>query len=115
MSEVNKPLAAGMLAMAETALSSKERLAYFQNALKLDPHNAAILKEIVALQSQVNEAVCYVAIEKAIVIGSDQTKIEGGIYLLQSDRSLKPLTGAELLTFSKEQPNFVKNWRLEND
>jgi hypothetical protein len=115
MSDMDKPMAAAMLAMAQTALGSNERLTYLQSALKLDPNNSKISAAIVAIKSNVDDSVCYVAIERAVIIGESPAEIEGGIYILQPDRSLKPLSGAELLAFNKQQPNFVKNWRLKRD
>jgi hypothetical protein len=113
MSEINRPLAAAMRAMAETASLPNERLAYLQNALKLDPSDEMIVQEIAEIETKLDGTVSYVAIEKAVIIGSAVPDIEGCIYILQPDRSLKPLDGQELRAFHEAHPNFVKNWSLK--
>jgi hypothetical protein len=112
MSELNKPLAAAMRAMAETSKLPDERLGHLKNALRLDPTNATVAQEIAAILSKDDSAVCYVAIERATIFGKHTGEIEGNIYIANLDGSLRPLSGAELLTFNSANPNFVKNWRL---
>ncbi|MCA3694362.1 hypothetical protein [Aquidulcibacter sp.] len=111
MSEMNRPLAAAMRAMAERALDPRERLGFLKSAWDLDPTKLHVLEQIKALERQILDETCYVAIEQAIIVGEPSAQIEGCLYVLQPDRSLKPLDGQELRAFHERHPNFVKNWR----
>ncbi|GBF58389.1 hypothetical protein PbB2_02070 [Candidatus Phycosocius bacilliformis] len=112
MSEMNKPLAAAMRAMAERALDPRERLGFLKSARDLDPTDVRVLEQIKAIERQILDETCYVAIEQAIIVGEASTPIEGCIYMLQPDRSLKPLNGRELRAFHERHPNFARYWRL---
>jgi hypothetical protein len=113
MSEINEPLAAAMRAMAERALDPRERLGFLKSATDLDPADLRVLEQIKAVERQIFDETCYVAIEQAIIVGEPSAQIEGCIYVLQPDRSLKPLDGQELRAFYETHPNFVKGWSLK--
>ena len=56
----------------------------------------------------------YVGIERAMILGPNLRKpVEGQIYIAQSDGSLRPLNGKELIDLLSKYPGFVKRWRLE--
>ena len=56
----------------------------------------------------------YVGIEQAVILGPDlRRRVEGQVYIAQSDGSLRPINGKELIDFFSEYPRFVKGWRLE--
>jgi hypothetical protein len=113
MSEMNKPLAAAMRAMAHTALTEDEKLGFLRNAHQLEPTDDVVARQIRDLEAKQKTAIGYVAIERVVTIGTSNAQIEGRIYAVQPDQSLKPLNGQELLAFDTQHPNFIKNWRLE--
>ena len=56
----------------------------------------------------------YVGIERAVILGPDLRRpIEGQVYIKQSDGSLRPINGKELIDLCTKYPGFVKSWRLE--
>lgn len=55
----------------------------------------------------------YVAIEQALVLGSEK-QMEGTVYRLEPDGTLRPIDGRDLVTISNAYPNFIKKWRLSN-
>jgi hypothetical protein len=56
----------------------------------------------------------YVGVERVTILGPDPLKpVEGQVYVLQSDRSLRPINGKELVDLFSKYPGFVKRWRLE--
>jgi hypothetical protein len=54
----------------------------------------------------------YVGIERAVVLGPEIGPVEGQVYVAQPDRSLRPITGKELVELHEKYPEFVKNWKL---
>jgi hypothetical protein len=56
----------------------------------------------------------YVGIERATILGPDLRKPEEGqVYIAQSDGSLRPMNGKELVDLFSNYPAFVKGWRPE--
>jgi hypothetical protein len=49
-----------------------------------------------------------------MILGPDLRRpVEGQIYIAQSDGSLRPINGEELIDLFSKYPGFVKGWRLE--
>lgn len=115
MTGTNKAMSAAMLALAESASDPQERLDYLKSAIRIDPQNLVIAEEIQVLETQTGQGLRYVAIESAIHIGPTQNDIRGQIFIVQSDQSLKLLSGDELSAFNDQYPDFIKNWQLEKD
>jgi hypothetical protein len=56
----------------------------------------------------------YVGVERATILGPDPLRpVEGQVYVVQSDGSLRPINGKELVALFSKYPGFVKRWRLE--
>jgi hypothetical protein len=56
----------------------------------------------------------FVGIERAVILGPDLRRpIEGQVYIAQSDGSLRPINGKELIDLFTKHPGFVKSWRPE--
>jgi hypothetical protein len=53
----------------------------------------------------------YVAIERAVVLGSEET-VDGNVFLVEPDRRLRPISGRDLVALDRDFPNFVRRWRL---
>jgi hypothetical protein len=53
----------------------------------------------------------YVAIERAIVLGSERI-FDGSVFLLEPDGRLMPVDGGHLAALHRDFPNFVRNWKL---
>jgi hypothetical protein len=115
MSEMNKPMAAAMRAMADTATLPSERLSYLKRALALTPEDAELAQQVQTLSKIAQSEVRYVAIERAVYLGKNGPRIEGNIYRVGPNGSLDPLSGPELIEFNKQYPQFVRNWTLEDD
>ncbi|HVT56754.1 MAG TPA: hypothetical protein VHD34_12015 [Xanthobacteraceae bacterium] len=54
----------------------------------------------------------YVGIERAIVLGSEQS-FEGKVFLAEPDGRLKPIDGKDLVALHRDFPNFVRRWKLD--
>jgi hypothetical protein len=61
--------------------------------------------------AQMSDDRTYIAIERAVSLGSDY-QVEGKVYVLEPDGRLKPIDGKELIELHAEYPNFVKGWKL---
>src|SRR5574338_767455 len=48
----------------------------------------------------------YVAIERALVLGSEEI-VDGNVFLVEPDRRLKPISGKDLVALDRDCPNFV--------
>ena len=56
----------------------------------------------------------YVGVERATILGPDLRRpVEGQVYIAQSDGSLRPINGKELIDLFSKYPGFVKHWRLD--
>jgi hypothetical protein len=56
----------------------------------------------------------YVGVERVTILGPDPLRpIEGQVYVVQSDASLRPINGKELVDLFSKYPGFVKRWRLD--
>jgi hypothetical protein len=55
----------------------------------------------------------YVAIERAVVLGSDRI-FDGKVFLFEPDGRLKPVDGGHLAALHRDFPNFVRNWKLSS-